>query len=163
VLDEDCEDLPSIRAERGPGNRSWVRSSTRTILEKLFSDPEIRQAKGLFITPFKAQAKNIASYYAENLVDSEELRVKYFSIIEREYQMTKTAILQISQQDELLDETLYLRKSIELRNPYVDPLSYLQVQFLKKVRAQGDDERKSLLDYVLMSITGVASGLQSTG
>lgn len=106
---------------------------------------------------------DIASYYAENLVDSEELRVKYFSIIECEYQMTKTAVLQISQQEELLDETLYLRKSIELRNPYVDPLSYLQVQFLKKVRAQGDEERKSLLDYVLMSITGVASGLQSTG
>lgn len=106
---------------------------------------------------------DIASYYAENLVDSKELREKYFSIIESEYQSTKQAILQISQQEKLLDETLYLRKSIELRNPYVDPLSYLQVQFLKKVRAQGDDERKSLLDYVLMSITGVASGLQSTG
>lgn len=70
VLDEDCEDPPSIRAERGPGNRSWLRSGTRTILEKLFSDPEIRQAKGLFITPFKAQAKSIASYFAEEQMHS---------------------------------------------------------------------------------------------
>ncbi len=60
-----------------------------------------------------------------------------------------------------------LEKSIELRNPYVDPLSYLQVQFLKKVRGTGEQsdalQRQSLLDYVLMSINGVASGLQSTG
>ncbi|HMV46393.1 MAG TPA: AAA domain-containing protein [Blastocatellia bacterium] len=70
VLDEDCEDIPSIRAERGPGNRSWVRSGTRIILQKLFSDPEIRQAKGLFITPFKAQAKSIASYFAEERMQS---------------------------------------------------------------------------------------------
>lgn len=65
VLDEDCHDLPSIRAERGPGNRSWIRPGTRTVLEKLFSNPEIRRADGLFITPFKAQAKEIAAYFAE--------------------------------------------------------------------------------------------------
>lgn len=65
VLDEDCQELPSIRAERGSGNRSWIRPGTRTILEKLFSNPEIRRADGLFITPFKAQAREIAGYFAE--------------------------------------------------------------------------------------------------
>jgi hypothetical protein len=65
VLDEDCHDLPLIRAERGPGNRSWIRSGTREVLAKLFSDTGIRQIKGLFITPFKAQARNIAAYVAE--------------------------------------------------------------------------------------------------
>lgn len=69
VLDEDCHDLPSIRAERGAGNRSWVRPGTRIVLEKLFSDPEIRRAEGLFITPFKAQAREIASYFAEEHLD----------------------------------------------------------------------------------------------
>ena len=64
VLDEDGQDLPSIRAERGTGNRSWVRPATRDVLEKLFSDPELRQAKGLFITPFRAQARKIAAYFA---------------------------------------------------------------------------------------------------
>src|SRR5205085_2178645 len=55
VLDEDGQDLPSIRAERGPGGRSWIRSATREVLEKLFSDPELRSVRGLFITPFRAQ------------------------------------------------------------------------------------------------------------
>jgi hypothetical protein len=66
VLDEDGQDLPSIRAERGPGNRSWVRPATRKVLAKLFSDPEIRKAQGLFITPFRAQAKEISAYFAED-------------------------------------------------------------------------------------------------
>jgi hypothetical protein len=64
VLDEDCHDLPSIRAERGPGNKSWLRPATREVLKKLFSDPEVRETRGLFITPFKAQARDIASYLA---------------------------------------------------------------------------------------------------
>ncbi|MBA3995111.1 MAG: phosphoenolpyruvate carboxylase [Cyanobacteria bacterium DS2.3.42] len=109
----------------------------------------------------------IARYYADNLVQSQDLKNEYFSRIEQEFKWTREAILSISKQSELLDNTLYLRKSIELRNPYVDPLSYLQVQFLKKVRGTGEQcdalERQSLLDYVLMSINGVASGLQSTG
>ena len=109
----------------------------------------------------------IARYYADNLVQSKRLKEDYFQRIENEFNWTKEAILTISQQSELLDKTLYLRKSIELRNPYVDPLSYLQVQFLKKVRSAdahaNTADRQALLDYVLMSINGVASGLQSTG
>jgi len=70
VLDEDGQELPSIRAERGPGNRSWIRPATREVLRKLFSEPEVRKACGLFITPFKAQARDIAAYFAsEGLKD----------------------------------------------------------------------------------------------
>lgn len=65
VLDEDCHDLPSIRAERGPGNKSWVRRGTHDVLAKLFSHTSLYQAQGLFITPFRAQAKEIASYFAK--------------------------------------------------------------------------------------------------
>ncbi|MDG1874557.1 MAG: AAA domain-containing protein [Mariniblastus sp.] len=66
VLDEDCDDFPSIRAERGPGNRSWQRAATKNILHKIFADPKIRMADGLFISPFKAQAKSIHSMFAAN-------------------------------------------------------------------------------------------------
>lgn len=69
VLDEDGQELPSIRAERGPGNKSWVRPGTREVLKKLFSDPAMRKTTGLFITPFKAQAKDIASYFAAEGLD----------------------------------------------------------------------------------------------
>lgn len=70
VLDEGADDLPSIRAERGPGNRSWVRKATMKILARLMSIPSMRTADGLFISPFKAQAKEVHSFFASNGLDS---------------------------------------------------------------------------------------------
>lgn len=70
VLDEDTDDLPSIRAERGPGNRSWIRPRTRSVLKKLFSDTLLRQAQGLFVSPFAAQARDIAQFFAEEQLDT---------------------------------------------------------------------------------------------
>ena len=64
VLDEEGVDLPAIRAERGPGNRSWVRKKSRDVLDKLFHDERLQSADGLYISPFVAQAKDIASYFA---------------------------------------------------------------------------------------------------
>ncbi len=64
VLDEENVDLASIRASRGPGNRSWVRSVTPSILQKLFSNDQVRNANGLFISPFKAQAQVVGKLLA---------------------------------------------------------------------------------------------------
>jgi superfamily I DNA/RNA helicase len=69
VLDEDGQDLASIRAERGPGGRSWMRPATREVLGKLFADPELRKVRGLFLTPFKAQARDIARIFAAEQLD----------------------------------------------------------------------------------------------
>lgn len=70
VLDEEADDLPSIRAERGPGNRSWVRPVTRGVLAKIFKDDGVRQARGLFLSPFKAQAKDIARFFATEKLEN---------------------------------------------------------------------------------------------
>jgi AAA domain/UvrD-like helicase C-terminal domain len=64
VLDEEGSDLAAIRAERGPGNRSWVRAITSSVVEKLFSDSGVRQSNGLFISPYKAQAQAIANLFS---------------------------------------------------------------------------------------------------
>ncbi|EMI41334.1 AAA domain-containing protein [Rhodopirellula sp. SWK7] len=64
VLDEEDASLASIRAARGPGNRSWVRGVTRSVLQKLFWDTDLRSANGLFISPFKAQAQEIGELLA---------------------------------------------------------------------------------------------------
>lgn len=64
VLDEEDAELVSIRAGRGPGNKSWIRDVTPNVLQKLFSDPRVREANGLFISPFKAQAQSIAKLLA---------------------------------------------------------------------------------------------------
>ncbi len=116
---------------------------------------------------------NIARYYAEQLCQK-PLVDKFVPIIEREYDLTRQAILEISKIDTLLEKNPVLQRSIAIRNPYVDPLSYLQVRFIKELRAQQPDElpvaepghrvvAQPLLDAVLMAINGVAAGLQSTG
>ena len=70
VIDEDMGEFPLIRAERGPGNRSWVRRKTRNVLEKLFSDDDIAHSRGLFVAPFVAQAKSITLFFAERRCNS---------------------------------------------------------------------------------------------
>ena len=65
VLDADAKDLASIRAERGPGNKSWVRGATMSVLQKLLSAKSIQQCDGLFISPYKAQAQEVAKQFAK--------------------------------------------------------------------------------------------------
>lgn len=63
VLDAEGGELSAIRAQRGPGNKSWVRSITSRILERLFRDKELMQSNGLFISPYKAQAQQISKLF----------------------------------------------------------------------------------------------------
>lgn len=65
VLDEDTDNIPKIRAERGPGNRSWVRPFTADLLEKLFKDPVLAESEGFFICPFAAQARAMRQFFSE--------------------------------------------------------------------------------------------------
>jgi len=78
-----------------------------------------------------------------------------------EYRCTRRLILAITGQKELLEGNPSLARSIRLRNPYVDPLSMIQIELLRRRRAgKGDEE----LDFVLAAtINGIASGLRNTG
>ncbi len=113
----------------------------------------------------------IAAYYSENLVD-ENLQEKFFKRILSEYDCTKKFVLAVSQHESLLEEVPYLKHSIAIRNPYVDPLSYLQVRLIAQLRERiskessetvADVKNDKLLETVLMTVNGVAEGLQNTG
>ncbi|MFN8740319.1 MAG: AAA domain-containing protein [Pirellula sp.] len=70
VLDEEALDMPNIRAERGPGNRSWIRKVSIDVLDHFFSHVEFRESHGLFLSPFKAQASLVSGYFAENHIQN---------------------------------------------------------------------------------------------
>lgn len=72
VLDEEASDLASIRAERGPGNRSWIREITPDILAKLFHDSGMRRSSGLYLSPFRAQSQAIAKWFAAEKITTWE-------------------------------------------------------------------------------------------
>lgn len=63
VLDEEGTDLASIRAEKGPSNKSWVRPIVFRILQKLFSDEGVKNSDGLFISPYKPQAQAVGKQF----------------------------------------------------------------------------------------------------
>jgi phosphoenolpyruvate carboxylase len=79
-----------------------------------------------------------------------------------EHQRTLEAVLSIKAVANLLDGETTLQRSIQLRNPYVDPMNLMQVDLLRRWRASGRTQR-DLFDALLASITGIAQGLQSTG
>jgi len=107
----------------------------------------------------------VAQLYAA-LVPDENLRRRFGSALHDEFVRTHRAINQVVGQARLLDSWPLLQRSIELRNPYVDPLSYVQVRAIRELRAEPESEggRGDLLRTIIdRSVTGIAAGLQNTG
>ncbi len=72
VLDAEEADLAEIRAERGPGNRSWIRPITEPLLKKILQNSQVREANGLFVAPFTAQAQAASDWFAAWKINSWE-------------------------------------------------------------------------------------------
>ncbi len=105
----------------------------------------------------------IARQYAA-LVESSEVRSKIFGLIEQEYARSVEMVLSITDRKELLENQPTLAQSIHLRNPYVDPLNYLQIRFLSVWRKASETQRTEQLRRLLaLTVKGVASGMKSTG
>ncbi|HQW59083.1 MAG TPA: phosphoenolpyruvate carboxylase [Thermomonas sp.] len=86
----------------------------------------------------------------------------FFPAIAAEFERTREAILAIKDRDELLADDYRLRLSIRLRNPYVDPISLLQVDLLQRWRA-GDRADEDLLRALVATVNGISAGIQNTG
>jgi len=102
----------------------------------------------------------LAGLYA-GLVADAGLRERVFGMVSEEFLRTRRLILAITGQKELLEKNPSLARSIRLRNPYVDPLSLIQIELLRRRRSGEVDGE---LDFVLAAtINGIASGLRNTG
>jgi len=103
---------------------------------------------------------SIARLYA-GLVADAALRDRVFGMLFEEFERTKLVVLRLSGQATLLEKNPVLARSIRLRNPYVDPLSLIQVELLRRKRSGEDNEN---LNYALAAtINGIAAGLRNTG
>jgi len=102
---------------------------------------------------------DIAKLYSQLAGDLHE---EFFPIIEAEYQLTRDLILDYSNHETLLEGDLTLQRAIMLRNPYVDPMSLMQVDLLSKWRAS-DREDEEIFSALLASVNGIAQALQNTG
>jgi phosphoenolpyruvate carboxylase len=103
----------------------------------------------------------IARLYAD-LVEDKKIAENIYNIIFEEYDKSVKSICLITKQKYLLEQMPVLQKSIEKRNPYVDPLSYLQIVLLGKSRCEATCSEEIKIG-VMESISGIASGLKNTG
>src|SRR5271165_1121674 len=102
----------------------------------------------------------IASLYA-SLVPEFELRERVFSKLNAEFDRTLSAVLAVTGQRELLERNQVLARSIRLRNPYVDPMSLIQVDLLRRKRTGEDTDEVNRA--IAGTINGISAGLRNTG
>ena len=141
-------------AAKGPEyeNRLSEMMRTFTLFSDLIRNVEIAMAKA---------DMDIARLYAETLVADATLREQVFGVLAAEFERTRRMLLRIMGQKDLLEGNAVLSQSIRLRNPYVDPMSLIQVELLRRKRSGGQSEAD---DYALgATINGIAAGLHNTG
>ncbi len=140
-------------AKGGPGHEQLLRQVARgfPVFAELLRNVELGMAKADL---------GIAQDYS-GLVKNAALRKRVFSLLEEEFLRSRRMILRVTGQRELLGRNRVLARSIRLRNPYVDPMSLIQVELLRR-KQQG--QQSSELEYPLgATINGIAAGLHNTG
>jgi phosphoenolpyruvate carboxylase len=140
-------------AARGSGHTSRLQEmmSQFPLFSDLIRNVELAMAKADLA---------IARLYA-SLVKDESLRDRVWQMVVEEFDRTKRMLLLVKQQERLLEKNAVLSRSIRLRNPYVDAMSLIQVELLRRKQA-GDSSAD--LNYALgATINGIAAGLHNTG
>ncbi len=106
---------------------------------------------------------SIVRRYAD-LVHDQVLAEEVYAIVYAEYARTVSMICQVAGISDMLERLPVLQHAIRQRNPYIDPLSYIQIEALRRLRSSAHEEDEEELETaVLMSINGIAAGLKNTG
>jgi len=132
----------------------------REDLRRMYSEwPHFRSALDLIEMVLAKADGRIAAEYDRQLVPEplrplgEALRARLARAI--------TALLDVTRHRALLDDNPVLRRSIDVRNPYVDPINLVQIDLLRRLRSGDADPR--LRHALMMTINGIAAGMRNTG
>ncbi|MGR0279994.1 phosphoenolpyruvate carboxylase [Marinomonas dokdonensis] len=101
----------------------------------------------------------IAEYYEKRLV-GEELR-GLGRLLRSKLTQVSTLVKTLKQQERLIEDNKTIRQSIDVRNPYIDPLHYLQAELL--YRSRKDENNPEVNKALMIAMAGIASGMQNTG
>jgi phosphoenolpyruvate carboxylase len=103
---------------------------------------------------------DIAAHYVDSLVDPSLQPL--FTVVRDEFDLTCAQILRLTGEQRLLDRSPELRDAIAIRKPYLDPICYLQVALLDRLRSSPEPE-PLLRRALLLTVNGIAAGLRNTG
>ena len=121
--------------------------------------PHFRSVIDLFEMVLAKTDGRIAAEYERRLVPAhlQPLGIDLRSRLSRAI----SAVLRVSGHDQLLEENPVLRRSIDVRNPYVDPINLVQIELIHRLRAGHDDTR--LQHAFTVTVNGIAAGMRNTG
>lgn len=102
---------------------------------------------------------DIAEYYEKRLVPDELRGLGH--LLRRKLNQVRELVKEIKQQERLIEDNKTIRQSIDVRNPYIDPLHYLQAELLHRSRIDGDNI--AVNKALMITMAGIASGMQNTG
>jgi phosphoenolpyruvate carboxylase len=108
---------------------------------------------------------DIARLYV-SLAPDQPLASEIFTRVRDEFERTTRLLNRITRHAELMDSDPTIQKQIQRRNPYVDPLNYIQVETLRRLRALPAGETaqaEALREVMVLTINGIAAGLRNTG
>ncbi len=144
----------------GQALNAVMETASEAELQAMYRDwPMFRVTLDLIEMVLAKAEPEIAAHYDRHLVPAplqaigRELRL--------ELAQTMEAVRQVTGHREMLEDNPVLRRSISVRNPYVDPLNLVQVELLRRLRESGDDDR--IRDALLITINGIAAGMRNTG
>jgi len=106
----------------------------------------------------------IGQRYSE-LCPDKERRERIWTLIASEFDRSRQAIMDIGGPSDLTSGGSWLKASLDARNPYIDPLNLMQIEFLARRRAlpAGAAEHDTLRDLLRLTVQGIASGMRTTG
>ncbi len=139
----------------------------RAVCREMYAEwPFFRSTIDLIAMGLAKADAGIAAHYDRHLVPP-EYRDLGGALRER-LQAAIRAVLQVTGHSDLLDDNPVLRRSIDVRNPYVDPINLLQVELLRRLRsesaaAEDDPHVARLRRALLVTINGIAAGMRNTG
>jgi phosphoenolpyruvate carboxylase len=143
---EDALDCATARGERDR-------------LETMYREwPQFQSAIGLIEMVLAKADGRIAAEYDRRLVPPE--RQPIGADLRARLQRAIEGILRVTGHGELLESNPVIRRSIDVRNPYVDPLNLVQVELLRRVREQDDPRTRAAL---MVTVNGIAAGMRNTG
>lgn len=146
----------------GSSLKTLLDEGKKPLLQEMYQNwPFFHTRLEMFEMVFLKADEALTKFYEERLVPEE-----LWSLGERLREnlvLTRETVLETIPDHKLMQEQPWIKESISLRNPYVDPLNMLQAELLSRSRKNGEEICPVIDQALMVSIAGIAAGLRNTG